>query len=303
MSDLVATYEAVLAANFCGVAVVTLLTFDWVISLGCEINLIWRNQKRSASLLYVFNRYCVMLEWFLGIITIQRVSDLVRLYWTEVVLGLLSMLGPALFSALRVYALSGKHRALTGLTFGLALIPIFVNVSTEYQSHPVNIDPPYNCSLDSTTSPSVALTVTFVSRSTSTLADLIAIAVTWRATYRSSRLASETIDAPTFHQILLHNGSVYFVVLATLNILHILMTALSFKVTTGSESYVINFIDPIASILVCRFLISLQEAERYSHSESEATHSFVAPNFSVGPASQVSSFAAPLGGLLHTSDI
>lgn len=29
--------------------------------------------------------------------------------------------------------------------------------STDYQSHPVNLDPPYNCYLDSTTSPTMAL--------------------------------------------------------------------------------------------------------------------------------------------------
>lgn len=107
------------------------------------------------------------------------------------VLGLLSMLGPActnlqistlrlnsshrsVFSALRVYALSGQHKALAGLTMCLAVVPIVVNAvsrplrqlsrkltriwqSTEYQSHPENFEPPYNCALDSTTPPSVAL--------------------------------------------------------------------------------------------------------------------------------------------------
>ncbi|KAI0682697.1 hypothetical protein C8T65DRAFT_687066 [Cerioporus squamosus] len=190
------------------------------------------------------------------------------LHWAEVVLGLFSMLGPALFSSLRVYALSGQHRVLTGLTLGLVLMPFFINVSTDYQSHPVNLDPPYNCYLDSTTSPSVALatdaeTVTFLSRAASTLADFIA--------YRSD---------------MANHG-----MLATLNILHIVLTALSFKLPSGSESYVINFIDPIGSILVCRFLLSLQEAQQNTRPSSGTTPSFVAPDFVGSP-----SFAAPLAG-------
>ncbi|TFK81440.1 hypothetical protein K466DRAFT_667118 [Polyporus arcularius HHB13444] len=315
MSDFVGTYEAAFTANFCGVAVVTVLVFDWIISLGSEVNLVWRAPKTSASLLYIFNRYCIMLAWFVGIVTIQPVSDLRwigsycrGLYWSEVALENLAMLGPALFSSLRVYALSGQHRVLTGLTLCLALMPFFVNVSTNYQSHPVNLDAPYNCYLDSTTSPTMALArkstvtkhLTFLSRSSSTLADLIAIAVTWWTTYWSSRLAADTLQGPTFHQIVLYNGSIYFVVLATLNILHIVLTALSFKLPSGSESYMINFIDPIASILVCRFLLSLQEAKRNASPSSDTTPSFIAPEFA-GSASQLPSFVAPLGGLVHAS--
>ncbi|TFK81928.1 hypothetical protein K466DRAFT_590923 [Polyporus arcularius HHB13444] len=271
MSDLAGTYEAAFTANFCGVAVVTVLVFDWIISSASEVNLVWRAPKTSASLLYISNRYCIMLAYCRG------------LYWSEVALENLSMLGPALFSSLRVYALSGQHRVLTGLTLGLALMPFFVNVSTDYQSHPVNLDPPYNCYLDSTTSPTMALALTFLSHSSSTLADRIAIAVTWWTTYRSGRLAADTLHGPTFHQIVLYNGSIYF-----------------FKLPAGSESYMINFIGPIASMLVCRFLLSLQEAKRNTRPASDATPSFIASDFAGSP-SPLPSFVAPLGGLVHAS--
>ena len=58
--------------------IVALLVFDWVLSSGSEFNLIWMKPQTSASVLYAFSRYCILLEWCLGIITISPVSDLVR---------------------------------------------------------------------------------------------------------------------------------------------------------------------------------------------------------------------------------
>ena len=49
--------------------------------------------------------------------------------------------------------------------------------------------------------------VTFLARSAPTMADFIVIAVTWRETYRASRAAADTINGPSFNQVMLHNGS------------------------------------------------------------------------------------------------
>ena len=56
-----------------------LLAYDWCISLSSEINLFWRAPRTSASLLYFFTRYCVLLEWAIALITIHPVSDMVRM--------------------------------------------------------------------------------------------------------------------------------------------------------------------------------------------------------------------------------
>ncbi|KAI0753732.1 hypothetical protein C8Q74DRAFT_333089 [Fomes fomentarius] len=91
---------------------------------------------------------------------------------------------------------------------------------------------------------------------------------------------------------MLHNGCIYFVVLATLNILHMVLTALSIKIPSGSESFVINFIDPITSILVCHFLISLQEAKHTS--QPDTVPSFVHPDLATGSGLD---FAVPIPSL------
>ncbi|KAI0753733.1 hypothetical protein C8Q74DRAFT_1222282 [Fomes fomentarius] len=155
-------YQFVFTANACGVAVLTLLVYDWCISLGSEMTLFWRAPRTSASILYLFNRYCIMLEWALAMLTIQPVSDLScrGLYYTELVLSYFAMIGPACedLSVLTSGAdIETDHKLLAGLTLTLALVPLFVNVSAAYQSHPVNRDPPINCSLDSSTPQQLAI--------------------------------------------------------------------------------------------------------------------------------------------------
>lgn len=55
----------------------------------------------------------------------------------------------------------------------------------------------------------------------------------------------------------------------------------------------------IGSILVCHFLISLQEAKQHHYRDSQTTPSFVAPDFA-GTSSQLPPFIAPLGELVHS---
>ncbi|KAI1795292.1 hypothetical protein LXA43DRAFT_37343 [Ganoderma leucocontextum] len=208
------------------------------------------------------------------------------------------MIGPSLFSALRVYALTRQNKYLTGITLALGLVPLIVNVSTSYQSHPVNFSPPYNCSVDSSTTPELALAFTALSRGALTLADLIVVGVTWWATYQSRKLVADGIRGRSFTQIMFYNGNMYFVPIACLNMLHITLTALSINVSSGSESYVIDFIDPISSLLVCHFLLALQEVKQQPIDGSLSSVKLSLPYFD---PSSLPPFIAPLGGLVHTS--
>ncbi|RPD72743.1 hypothetical protein L226DRAFT_145648 [Lentinus tigrinus ALCF2SS1-7] len=59
--------------------------------------------------------------------------------------------------------------------------------------------------------------------------------------------------------ILLWNGTLYFIVLTILSILQLSFT-LSSILTSGGESFVILFTEPLTTILICRFLLDLHEA-------------------------------------------
>ncbi|RPD73023.1 hypothetical protein L226DRAFT_143532 [Lentinus tigrinus ALCF2SS1-7] len=68
----------------------------------------------------------------------------------------------------------------------------------------------------------------------------------------------------TYSGTLLRDGTLYFLVLAILNSLHLVFSMLSIAVIAlQPTSYITAFTDPITSILVSRFLIDLQEIQKY----------------------------------------
>ncbi|KAI0780910.1 hypothetical protein BD413DRAFT_500989, partial [Trametes elegans] len=65
--------------------------------------------------------------------------------WLGTVIERLVLLGPAAFTTLRVWALSGKKKPITGAVLVLSLGPFVVNTSTLYQEHFANSPPPVLC--------------------------------------------------------------------------------------------------------------------------------------------------------------
>ncbi|PIL26454.1 hypothetical protein GSI_12212 [Ganoderma sinense ZZ0214-1] len=120
----------------------------------------------------------------------------------------------------------------------------------------------------------------------------------------------------------------YFVPLACLNMLHIILTVFSMKVFQGSESYrdVLNFIDPyvsplqphrgrgmsvpmsyilrffkISSLLVCSFLLALHEANQQLTDGSFDSESTRLTLLYFADPSTLPPFVAPLGGLVNST--
>ncbi|KAH9854985.1 hypothetical protein C2E23DRAFT_47323 [Lenzites betulinus] len=56
------------------------------------------------------------------------------------------------------------------------------------------------------------------------------------------------------------NGNIYFFTLLSINVLDLILVALSITADNSDESYVIVFLDPINAILNCHFLLDLYEA-------------------------------------------
>ncbi|TFK91445.1 hypothetical protein K466DRAFT_660057 [Polyporus arcularius HHB13444] len=106
--------------------------------------------------------------------------------------------------------------------------------------------------------------VIIISRVPVIIADMLLIYITWAKL--SSRGALRDVRQPqagskrlSLSDILFRDGTIYFVVLFTLNCLHLILSATAI-LTNGSGSYVTYFTAPLTAILVSRFLIDLQEA-------------------------------------------
>ncbi|KAI0351129.1 hypothetical protein OH77DRAFT_1430149 [Trametes cingulata] len=122
---IVELYEAQFTIQYIVIAITALLWQDVLLCLGAEIRFIWLGRPTSlASVLYFFNRYILPLSYVLSLATISPVSSnsCTSLYWSEEALELLARLGPAVFTALRAFALSGS-KLLCGIALILGLAP------------------------------------------------------------------------------------------------------------------------------------------------------------------------------------
>ncbi|KAH9859127.1 hypothetical protein C2E23DRAFT_35498 [Lenzites betulinus] len=93
------------------------------------------------------------------------------------------------------------------------------------------------------------------------------------------------------------NGNVYFFTLLAINVLDLVLVALSITIPNNEESYVTGFLDPITAILNCKFLLDLYETNARLE-RGGASLSWSLPDLSlhftgVGPSENV---GAPSGG-------
>ncbi|KAI0780855.1 hypothetical protein BD413DRAFT_13936 [Trametes elegans] len=181
--------------------------------------------------------------------------------WLSIVTETLAMLGPAAFTTLRVWVLTGQQKWITGVALILSLGPFVVNVCTLYANHIVNSGPPVLCAESINVSTAWYGTATVASRGSQFLVDCLALIVTWRKTYETSRTLHEALhsQALSLSSVMLNGGIIYFCCLAVLNILDVILCVLGVQ---GQDavigSYVIAFLDPLSALLVCRFLLDLR---------------------------------------------
>ncbi|KAI0365818.1 hypothetical protein BV20DRAFT_972525 [Pilatotrama ljubarskyi] len=178
-------------------------------------------------------------------------------------MNLITLLGPSIFASLRVYALSGKNKLLCGITLLLSASPFLGVLSTIFSFTVANFPPPINCTYVNTVQDQHTLAFTLIDRLTSILADCLVVTVTWYASYKHLGMLQGALRKPSLNQVLLENGSLYFLVFLSLNVLDIAFDSLQITVPAalGQENYVTVFIDPLNSILTSRFLLDLRAVE------------------------------------------
>ncbi|KAI0628911.1 hypothetical protein C8Q77DRAFT_1067287 [Trametes polyzona] len=263
-----------LTNNYCGYAALTLLFYEYVITLDREVNLFWTRKFTGATALFLANRYIPLLLQIVDMCGYATMSDKVIMQYVPW----------AVFSALRVYALSGRNSFLGLVTLLLSSVTVGVNL-TQYHWL-VGFNDPTN--------------VTIASRTCTIAADIIVIVVTLFATYRAGGFVFGGDMGRTFSAVLLEYGTI----LTILNALHLTFTLVSFGSDSISPvSYVTVFTEPITAVIVSRFLFGLQEANNVSVGLTGASGS----ETHQGSSSRTSTLnfarvVGPLGSSLTTRD-
>ncbi|TBU41593.1 hypothetical protein BD309DRAFT_867975 [Dichomitus squalens] len=136
--------------------------YDYLLTVGRESRLFWRRKVNAASILFYTNRYLALFYYVA--LAYYRIIPFPFPYDVDIGIRYMEYLPWAVFSALRVYALSHKNWALSVFTFFCSVIALPLNYYA--------------------TTPSF-LSLIVVIRGGQIIADAIVIGVTWKATYQA----------------------------------------------------------------------------------------------------------------------
>ncbi|KAM5530955.1 hypothetical protein V8D89_015400 [Ganoderma adspersum] len=246
-ADLVALYKSIFVGNCCGIGGSVFLIYEYIISAGDGVKLFATSRLTGASILYLTNIVIPFITNAMALIGFARMSDK-YIPW-------------ATFSALRAYALS-EHLPLAILTLILAMVSFGINLAQFGFGLTGLNDPTFGCSTGvniplELSKRSVFLTI--ISRTCLISADALVLAVTWYTMPRRAYNLSRD-EVPTFARILLRNGR--RTSLLTLNALHLTFTVVAIDLAFENVSYMTMFTEPVTAVLVSRFLLDLQAANR-----------------------------------------
>ncbi|KAI0329488.1 hypothetical protein GY45DRAFT_1371562 [Cubamyces sp. BRFM 1775] len=286
-AGIIQVYSTSFIGGYCGAAGFVMVFYEYIVTFSDEVNLFWKRQMSSASIIFFLNRYLTLLGYLLDSGTFHAQSDIGA--------DFLRYFPQAAFSSLRAYALSEHNRWIAGAIFLLLMGPVAVNASTLRWTHIHNLPAPIGCTSSTGITPSLA-------KHTAIGADFLVVMVTWWNTRKSMKLYREANLHTSYGNLMLRDGTVYFVVLLILNVLHMVLTVLAYTEAFVSVSYVSIFTDPIMSILVSRFLLNLRQVDHTgANAMGSELPSFVAPQ-GTAAIGEYASFAAPLGAQLVRPD-
>ncbi|KAI1783015.1 hypothetical protein LXA43DRAFT_1103125 [Ganoderma leucocontextum] len=267
----VAEYASFILSDYCSNAAAALFLYEYLVTIDYEVEIFWKRRFTGASALFFLNRYLRLLFYISELVFWAALSTPTRgtgssglfscatLTRFTFVFGLFAYVVWAAFSALRMLAVSSKNWFLSILVFGLSLVPFAVdlaNMSLRGEKTYASLRPLVTCP----TYADVELPVTIAGRTCLMAADCLLIFVTWFALSRRTLFSA---SPNTFAFVLLCDGTIYFVILLILNTLHLAFSVASLVTPAlQNTSNLIIFVEPITAILVQRFLIHLQLANR-----------------------------------------
>ncbi|KAI0711168.1 hypothetical protein C8T65DRAFT_185592 [Cerioporus squamosus] len=239
--------------------------YEYFITFDREVELFWKGKMTGASIIFLLNRYLPLLTQLLYLTeyTTSTMSAKLRaVYQSRCCHCSRSILPLGLFlctASLRPFeeqtGINLRPPALLGYSLN-QLRKIWVWSKRRHLRHSVARGLRAHGQLDDSNGASVFI---IISRTCLITADLILVAITWITLPR--RTVDLSFTGRTFAGVLLRDGIAYFLVLLTMNVLHMAFSLRSI-LTNADISEITVFTEPVTAVLVSRFLIDLQEANR-----------------------------------------
>ncbi|KAI0794528.1 hypothetical protein C8Q74DRAFT_1215798 [Fomes fomentarius] len=296
VADIISEYAGLTVLKDCNIACTSLIFYEYCITFDQEYILFWKRKRNGVSILYFLNRYFYLVYTVFHEANYVTMSDRSCSFVARVDFGLnmfayLIWAGTSLsnsqypsiaaglkhlfivFSGLRASTLK-RSLALGIVVFLLSIVPIGINLSQFGNGLSGAVVQATGCQGVDNTSLSVFKICTSSQPNLLNYANCI-------RTLRCDRVLHLSDDcgyAPDLDHMVhipstiqgrmvtteddVHKCSVARCVLLLLNTLHLVLTMLSYHPATQNASYVTLFTELVTAILVLRFLLDLQAAER-----------------------------------------
>jgi len=248
------------AVKYYSIAVVVVMFYDWLLTLGDEIRFVWSGRKSWVFALYIANRYLPMgyQFWVLAVCFrtnfSQRICD--RSAFISILTITLATILAQIVLTLRIYAITRKNRLITacfGVIAGSHLVlgtyfTILTSTKGAQQVLPIPFDFYKVCVLTQTEVFEVGMT------SISLLYDLLAFIL---IIYTASKSNLHQFQIPSLFRIVARDATLYFMVIFTSHLV------LEFTLTLGRPS--IQLLPAIGNsvyipVMIGRLMISLKKA-------------------------------------------
>ncbi|RPD60550.1 hypothetical protein L227DRAFT_575166 [Lentinus tigrinus ALCF2SS1-6] len=190
-------YEALFASNSAVYAAYTLIFFEHILTFGDEVEVFWKRKFTGATVMFLLNRYLILVSYILELASVWIKSDYVKpmhLYRCMVDVRITDVFYYALyipwavFAALRAYALSNRNWPLAILVFLLGLVPYGMDMGQFAVGLTGYVDPVWGCvTAIPGFSQTLATQMTIAARTTHIACDAILIVVTWYSLRRRMR--------------------------------------------------------------------------------------------------------------------
>ncbi|KAJ3557933.1 hypothetical protein NM688_g1205 [Phlebia brevispora] len=277
-----AAYESELITNYCTYAALALIAHEHMITFEYEYKFLFQRKWTAATWLFISNRYTL-----LGMFIAQSVPySAQRRCYDSSLQNFSTFLFNAptiiliLFSALRIFALLDRAYFIAGCALLLGLAQVGIAFYEGARSFYTYVDDPTigrecfsNISLSASVAFHIASTLCMIAL------EVVALVTTWLKTYRHARQAASVGIRVTFAATLMRYGTLYFAVLAAVNILPVII--LVTPPSTSLASAMNALITILPNIVLSRFLINLREVESPAPSSISRFSQFSAPSFRV----------------------
>jgi len=299
MSDsLVAVLTYDLVEAYGAAAVTTFIIYDYLLTLGDEVELVWSMKPSASSVVYyVLLRYPVLLyviiPWISSTNPGLTASVCTGLSITSDVMATTFIIMVAAFGALRIYAVSGRDWRFVLPALALGLVPAVTNLYDYAQSAYEELpDGSSVCSQVQSLSRHLSKELVIISRTCAVASDMIVIfAICWHSR-RHIKLANHLKNKrPSLMMLMMRDGLVLFVLLVIFNALDIALA-----LTKDFGQSVTIFINPTTSVLLSRSLLNLRAATHVleeSYDLDTLTFTYPLSSLLISAQSQASGLALP----------